>query len=89
VWVLVGLQSKPPWNSSDKDSFRGGRRWSRRAAFGFYAVVSLVVWIAIAVLFSILTPEQRNDVATDKDTKELRVAPATGPDAEPGTRKAE
>jgi hypothetical protein len=56
------------------------RFWSQRAAIAFCAAVSIVSWIAIAFLFSILTPDQASQLATEGKAKEsLDVAPATGP----------
>jgi len=62
------------------DGRKDGRRWSKRFAISVCALLSVVGWIAIAFLFSILTPDQKGQVATDKDVKELQMAPATGPD---------
>ncbi len=54
--------------------------WSQRAAIAFCAAISIAGWIAIAVLFSILTPDQSSQMATEgKDKESLEVAPATGP----------
>jgi hypothetical protein len=78
------VDSQPGHSSgpSDKGGRKSGRRWSKRFAITVCAVLSVVGWIAIAVLFSMLTPDQKGQVATDKDVKELQMAPATGPDGD-------
>ena len=79
---MVESQPGPPSGPSDKDVRKTRRRWSKRLAIGVCALVSVVGWIAIAILFSMLTPDQKGQVATDKDVKELQMAPATGPDSD-------
>ena len=82
------VESQPGHSSgpSDKNERKSGRRWSKRFAISVCAVLSVIGWVAIAVLFSMLTPDQKGQVATDKDVKELQMAPATGPDSESGKK---
>lgn len=67
---------EPPVESSRR------RRW--RADVAFWAVVSVAGWIVIAILFSVIGPDQASQQAGDRDRgKPGDIAPASGPPAKP------
>lgn len=74
-------------NPSEEPARRRTGILSWPAATAFWAVISIVGWVAIAVLLTILAPGETDKVATDKDEPvDIReIAPASGS----GDRKAD
>ena len=85
--ITGGVPLMDRQNPSEEPTPRKTGILSWPAATAFWAVVSVVGWVAIAVLLTILAPGETAKVATDKkESGEIRqLAPASGP----GDRKAD
>ena len=74
-------------NPSEEPARRKTGILSWPAATAFWAVISIVGWVAIAVLLTILAPGETDKVATDK--KEPGALQEIAPAAGAGERKAD
>lgn len=63
-----------------RDREDGPARMSFLSAFAFWIFVSFAGWALIAGVVSILTPDQASQIADQDDAKDIKIAPAAGPE---------